>query len=187
KCSVSVAHGEVPNLHFLEIQELIGMRLRPNPLDVDNLFEQLSVQINPFTQEAIAASLLRSKSWLKSKQFTESWYIESPVIDKIVNHNSSFVDGVKVCRLEDAIHDVFEEEMELNREKWQFHFLWVALWVLAKAKRNEKIWLDSFLIAYSIRQGMPLHEIPVMQEICRQTVINSIETMRERKTHLNKE
>ena len=33
----------------------------------------------------------------------------------------------------------------------------------------------------------PLKEIPVMKEICHQTVINSVETMQERKTHLSKE
>jgi len=149
--------------------------------------DELSVQITPFTEDVMTSSLQRSKLWLKNKQFTESWYLENPLVDKIVNHNSSFIDGVKVCRLEDAIADVFTEEMELHRNKWTFHFLWVALWAKAKAKKNEKIWQDSFLIAYAIHEGKPLNEIPVMNEICRQTVINSVETMQERKTHLSKE
>ena len=79
--------------------------------------------------------------------------MENPLIDKIVNHNSSFVDGVRVCRLEDAIEAVFAEEMELHRDKWQFHFLWIALWVKAKERKNEKVWQDSFLIAYTIHEG----------------------------------
>jgi hypothetical protein len=185
--AVTIECGEIPYLHFLEIQELLGLRLRPNKLDIDYLLDQLSVQISPFTPEVIKESLKRSKSWLKSKPFTESWYLENPLIDKIVNHNSSFVDGVKVCRLEDAMNAVFEEEMELNREKWQFHFLWIALWIKAKARKHEKVWQDSFLIAHVIHDGIPLNEIPVMKEICHQTVINSVETMQERKTHLSKE
>ncbi len=185
--AITVERGDIPYLHFLEIQELLGLRLRPNKLNLDHLFEQLSVQIVPFTQDVIHESLQRSKSWLKSKAFTESWYIEDPIIDKIVNHNSSFIDGVKVCRMADAMDAVFAEEMELNRNKWQFHFLWVALWSKAKARKNEKIWQDSFLIAHAIREGTPLKEIPVMQEICRQTVINSVETMQERRTHLSQE
>ncbi len=185
--AITINHGDVPSLYFLELQEELGLRLRPSLLDLDNLFTQLSVGIIPFTQEIMNASLKRSKSWLKSKPFTESWYIESPLIDKIVNHNSSFVDGTKVCRLEEAINDVFAEEMELDRDKWQFHFLWIALWLKAKERKNEKAWQDSFLIAYVIREGQPLKEIPVMYEICRQTVINSVETMQERKTHLNQE
>lgn len=185
--AVTIEKGDIPYLHFLEIQEMLGLRLRPNKLDLEYLFEQLSVQITPFTEEVIQQSLQRSKSWLKSKQFTESWYIENPLVDKIVNHNSSFVDGVKVCRLADAMEDVFTDEMELNREKWLFHFLWIALWVKAKHRKNEKVWQDSFLIAHTIREGYPLKDIPVMKEICHQTVINSVETMQERRTHLSTE
>lgn len=185
--ALSVEQNDIPHVHFLEIQELLGIRLRPHKLDLEHLFEQLSVQITPFTQEAISASLQRSKSWLKSKSFTESWYLENAVVDKIVNHNSSFVDGIRVCRLEEAMEAVFAEEMELHRDKWQFHFLWIALWMKAKERRNEKIWRDSFLIAYTIHEGTPLNDIPVLQEICRQTVINSVETMQERRTHLNQE
>ncbi|MCE0722223.1 hypothetical protein [Legionella resiliens] len=184
---VTIKKGETPNVQFLEIQELLGVRLRPVKLDVDYLFEQLSIQVTPFTQEVISASLRRTKSWLKTKSFTESWYLENPLIDKIVNHNSSFVDGIRVCRMEEAMEAVFSEEMELHRDKWEFHFLWVSLWMKAKEKRNEKMWCDSFLIAYTIHEGTPLKEIPVMQEICRQTVINSVETMQERRTHLSQE
>lgn len=185
--AITVERGDIPYLHFLEVQELLGLRLRPNKLDLEYFFDQLSVQITPFTQEVIQASLKRSKSWLKNKPFTESWYLENSIIDKIVNHNSSFIDGVRVCRLEDAMDTVFAEEMELNREKWQFHFLWIALWVKAKTRMNEKVWQDSFLIAYTIHEGVPLKNIPVMKEICYQTVINSVETMQERRTHLSKE
>jgi hypothetical protein len=185
--AVTIEHGNVPDLHFLEIQELLGLRLRPNKLDLDYLFDTLSVEITPFTQEVIVTSLNRSKSWLKNKPFTESWYLENPLIDKIVNHNSSFIDGVKVCRLEEAIDAVFAEEMELNRDKWQFHFLWIALWIKAHARKNEKVWQDSFMIAYLIHEGHELKDIPVMHEISRQTVINSVETMQDRKTHLSQE
>lgn len=185
--AITVEKGDIPYLHFLEIQELLGLRLRPNQLDLDYLFDQLSIQITPFTEEVIQESLQRTKSWLKSKQFTESWYLENPLIDKIVNHNSSFVDGVKICRLEDAMDAVFAEEMEQHRDKWQFHFLWIALWAKAKTKLNEKVWQDSFLIAYTIHDGTPLKDIPVMKEICYQTVINSVETMQERRTHLSQE
>lgn len=185
--AINVEQNEIPLVHFLEIQELLGIRLRPKKLDVDCLFEQLSVQIMPFTQEVIAKSLQRSKSWLKNKAFTESWYLENSLIDKIVNHNSSFVDGIRVCRMNEAMDAVFTEEMERHRDKWQFHFLWVALWIKAKEKKNEKVWRDSFLIAYTIHEGTPLKNIPVLQEICRQTVINSVETMQERRTHLSQE
>ncbi|PJD96551.1 MAG: hypothetical protein CK426_07850 [Legionella sp.] len=185
--AVTIAQGDVPNLYFLELHELLALRFRPNTLDIESLFTQLSVEISPFTEEVIAQSFKRSKSWLKNKPFTESWYLESAAIDKIVNHNSSYVDGIKICRLADAIQEVFIEAFESDRARWQFHFLWVALWLKAKEKKNEKSWQDSFLIAHAIKTGHVLKDIPVMQEICKQTVINSIETMQERKTYLNKE
>ena len=185
--AVGMQNGEVPKLHFLEIQEVLGINLRPKELDLDYLFTHLSIEITPFTEEVINESLKRSKLWMKNKRFTESWYIENPLIDKIVNHHSSFIDGVKVCRLEDAMKDVFVQEMEQHRDKWQFHFLWISLWFKAKKRKNEKIGQDSFLIAYLIREGRPLQSIPLMKEIVRQTVINSVETMQERRTHLSQE
>ena len=185
--AINLEHGEIPNMHFLELQELLGVRLKPNKIDMDDLLTQLSVQITPFTQEMVCDALQRSKSWLTTKPFTESWFTESPLIDKLVNHNSSFVDGVRVCNLENAMDAVFAEDMEEQRPRWQFHFLWMALWMKAKERRNEKVWKDSFIIAHSIHEGKPLKEIPVMQEICRQTVINSVETMHERRTHFSQE
>jgi hypothetical protein len=185
--AVTIAHGDIPHLHFLEIQEALGVKMKPQLLDLDDLFAHLGIEISPFTQEVIDESLQRSKSWLKNKPYTESWYIESPNIDKIVNHNSSFVDGVKVCKMQDSMVDVFKDVLEEDREKWQFHFLWVALWLKSKRRSNEKSWQDSFVIAHLIREGTPLNELPVMQEICHQTVVNSIETMQERRTHLNQE
>ena len=77
--------------------------------------------------------------------------------------------------------------MEAHRDKWLFHFLWVALWLKARTRKNEKVWQDSFIIAYAIHTGTPLQSIPVLQEIVRQTIYNSIETMTDRRTHLNKE
>ncbi|MGC1181839.1 hypothetical protein [Legionella sp.] len=185
--ALTIEHNEIPRVQFLEIQELLGVRFRPHKLNVEDLFNQLSIEIIPFTQEVILKSLQRSKAWLKNKSFTESWYLENALIDKLVNHNSSYVDGIRVCRLETAMNAVFIEEMEFNRNRWQFHFLWIALWMKAKERKNEKVWRDSFLIAYTIHQGTPLRDIPVMQEICRQTVINSVETMQERRTHLSQE
>ena len=148
---------------------------------------QLAIEITPFTSDTLLLSLKRSQKWPKNKRFTESWYVENAQIDKLVNRCCSFVDGVKVCRFDEAMDDVFKYEMETRREHWMFHFLWIALWLKSKKRKNEKSWEDSFLIAHVIETGRPLHEIPIMQAICRQSVINSIETMHERRTHLTQE
>ena len=185
--ALMIEQGTMPDLHLLEMQEELGLNWRPDRLDVDYLMEQLGVQITPFTPESMQASLKRSKSWPKNKRFTESWFIENSVIDKLVNRCCNFIDGVKVCRFADATKAVFAEELELHRDRWLFHFLWIALWVKAKARKNEKTWEDSYFIAYAIQQGTALDAIPIMHEICHQSVVNSIETMQDRRTHLNRQ
>ena len=185
--AITIEDGGMPDLHLLEIQEELGLHFLPSKLDFNDLIEQLGVQISPFTAETTQASLKRSKSWPKNKRFTESWYIENFQVDKLVNRCCSFVDGVKVCRFDDAMHAVFLDEMELHRDHWLSHFLWITLWLKSRARKNEKTWQDSFFIAYAIHSGMPLNAIPIMVEICRESVINSIETMQERRTHLNQE
>ncbi len=183
----TIEHGGMPDLHLLEMQEILGVHFIPRALDIPYLLEQLGVQISPFTPDSLHASLKRSKTWPKNKRFTESWFVENAHIDKLVNRCCNFVDGVRICRINEAMDEVFVQEMELHRERWLFHFIWIALWMKVKARKNEKIWQDSFFIAYAIHTGTPLHSIPIMHEICQQSVINSVETMQERRTHLTKE
>ena len=184
--AITLANGCMPDLHFLEVQELLGLSFKPKRIDVGELLEQLCVQITPFTHEFVLESFQRSKQWTKNKKFTESWYSESANVDKWVNQCCSIVDGVKICNLVKATEAVFNHELEQYRHIWCFHFLWMALWVMAGvARKNEKIGLDCLMIAYAIHNGTPLAEIPIMQEICRQTVINSVETMGERRTYLS--
>ncbi|KTC70232.1 hypothetical protein Lbir_1815 [Legionella birminghamensis] len=185
--AMTLARNEVPDLHFLEMQELLGLHFTPEAIDIAGVIEELGVQINPFTPEIVAASFKRSKSWLKNKSFTESWYIENSHVDKLVNRCSSFVEGIKVCAIDEATEAVFSLEFEARRQKWLFHFLWITLWLKASGRPNERLWQDSFFIAHAIFTGTALKEIPVMQEIVRQTIYNSIETMNERRTHLNQE
>lgn len=185
--AVSLENGDMPDLHLLEIQEALGVHFIPQKIDISDVMNQLGVLVHPFTPETVRASFARSKTWSKTKSFTESWYLENSVVDKLVNRCCSFVDGIKICRTEEAMEFIFTDVMEARREQWLFHFVWVTLWLKAKARKNEKIWQDSFMIAHAIQSGTPLHTIPIMQEICHQSVINSVETMQERRTHLTQE
>ena len=185
--AMTIEQSGMPDLHLLEIQEALGFYFLPKRLDMNYLIEQLSVQISPFTPETLRESLNRSKSWPKNKSFADSWYVENMVVDKLVNRCCSFVDGVKICRVDEAMQAVFHSEMELHREHWLFHFLWITLWLKCHSRKNERSWQDSFFIAYSIQSGAPLDTIPIMQEICRDSIFNSIDTMHERRTHLNQE
>lgn len=177
--------GEMPNLHLLEIQEALGRQFIPQKLDIDEQIEKLSVQIVPFTTNTLETALKRSGKWLKKVSFTESWFIESALVDKLVNQSSSFIDGIKICELDDAIDAVFKEDMEFHRDQWLFHFLWTALWLKSKQRANSHLWQDCFMIAYAIYSGTPLQTLPLLREICRESVLHSIETMQERKTYLS--
>lgn len=184
--AMTIEQGNMPDLHLLEIQEELGIHFSPKPINQADLMAHLSIEIVPFTSDVVATSLKRSKSWVRNKRYTESWYIEDEHIDKLVNRYCTFVEGVKVCNLHKAIADVLEA-LEAHREQWLFHFLWVALWLKSKKKANEIAWQDSFLIAHEIESGRPLLEIPIMKEICQHSVINSVETMQDRKTYLTQE
>lgn len=184
---LTISQNLMPDLHLLEIQELIGIHFQPKSINIPYIIEDLSVQIIPFTSAEMQLAFKRSKTWIKNKRFAESWYIENAHVDKLVNRCCTFVDGVKVCTLADARSGVFAHEFEPQRDKWLFHFLWTALWARSKIRKNEKIWQDSFFIAYAIYSGYSLVDIPIMHEICHQTVLNSIETMQDRRTYLNKE
>lgn len=183
----TLAEGRMPDLHLLEIQELLHMQFKPQSIDIQEQMAHLTVKIMPFTPETLQASFKRSKTWLKTKAFTESWYMENANVDKLVNRCSTIREGVKFCDMERAIDEVFQHEMEQHRAGWLFHFVWVALWVDSKPRKNEKIGADCTYIAYSIAQNMPLQAIPLLQEICRESIINSIETMNERRTYLSSE
>ncbi|QDP71639.1 hypothetical protein FOG18_03135 [Legionella israelensis] len=185
--ALTIAKGNIPDLHLLEIQELLGLQFHPKQIDVEDLIEELGIQITPFTPENLENSLKRSKSWSKNKRFTESWFVENAHIDKLVNRHCSIIEGTKVCNFDEAMKDVFKEEMEVQRERWLFHFIWLTLWLKSSARKNEKIWQDSFYIAYAINQGRSLDSIPIMRDICYQSVTNSVETMQERRTHLTQE
>lgn len=185
--ALTIEQGRMPDLHLLEIQEVLNLQFFPQLLDIDALIEEISIQITPFTPENIKASLQRSTSWPKNKRFTDSWYIENEHLDKIVNRHCHFEEGVKICHFNDATTSVCNEEMEQNRSYWRLHFIWMTLWLKACARKNEKAWQDCFFIAHAIHSGTPLHDIPIMYEICRESVVNSIDTMHERRTHLTQE
>jgi hypothetical protein len=183
--AVTLQKGDIPGLHFLELQEALGVHFMPEFLDVPRLISELSVQIEPFTQACVDAAFKRSSRWLETKTFAVSWYVENERIDKLVNKNCYFSDGTKICKFEEAMANVLQDEIESMRAHWAFHFLWVALWLKAGARKNEKTWQDSVLIAHAIQSGTPLQDIPIMQKICHQSVLNSVETMRDRRTHLS--
>jgi hypothetical protein len=185
--ALTIEKNKIPPLHLLEIQEILGVQFIPKKISCLETIEKLTIQIHPFTPERVALALKNTHEWVKNKRFTESWYAENPMIDRIVNSHCSFVKGIKVCEIEKAVDDVLANEFELQRQEWLFHFIWVALWLKSHARKNEKVWEDALLVAHAISSNIALHELPILREICYQSVINSMETMQERRTHLHRQ
>lgn len=183
--SLNLERGQTPSLYLLELQELLGLFFEPKAIDIDELINELAMQITPFNMSERDDSLKRSKAWVKNKKFTESWFEEGPEIDQLVNQCCSIKEGIKICDFQMASELIFETVFEKQRSRWQTHFLFLALWLKVKARKNEKAWIDSFYIAYSINQGMPMQQIPLMEDICFQTIANSLETMQDRRTYLS--
>ena len=184
--AVMLENGELPDLHLLEIQEELGIKFAPEKIDVADTIQKLIVSINPFTLDVVEKSYARSKNWLYTKKHTESWFLESHEIDKLVNTYSSYdALGSRVTKFFEVVDVVLNEYMELYRDEWAMHFLMVALWSKAKARSNEVFWQDSLIIAHSINNGDALASIPIMHTIAKETVMNSIKTMHWRGTHLS--
>ena len=182
--AVTLENGAMPDLHFLEIQEELGLHFLPQRIDIADRMQQIGVHISPVTTQVIQQSLQRSKHWFKTKPFVDSWFVENATIDKLVTQCSGFANGIKVCELDKALALVFAE-FEQHRAQWLFHFLWVTLWLQAGARATESMWQDSFFIAHMIESGEPLKSIPLMEAIGRRSVLNSIDTMQDRRTHLS--
>lgn len=177
--------GEVPNLHLLEVQEMLGTTFLPQALEIDRLLQELGIQIVPFTEEVVENALKRSGRWSKEKALTQSWFDESAEVDVLVNQCCSIVSGMKICEFEKAYDLVMNNILEPERKKWGFHFLWTAFWAKSKSSSRERFWQDSYLVAYAIYSGQSLSTIPIMKAICHLTVMNSLETMQERRAYLN--
>lgn len=182
--AVTLEQGEVAELHLLAIQEALDLKIIPQKIAVVECLQSLCIEISPVTPDRIREAIQQTKQWSTTKRFTESWFIESASVDKIVNQQCSYIDGAKICNIEQARKNIFAKEITPKRQKWVFHFLWLALWLKSCAKKNERAWQDSALLAHAIHQGIELQDIPILQEICQQSIENSLETMASRRTHL---
>lgn len=184
---LGVMHGKktVPPLHLLEIQELLNLDFMPDCIDIATLMQEIGVQITPFTAAAVADGVKHSKRWLQDKRIVNSWFEESSTIDSLVNQCCSIEKGVKICAIKDAHALVREALFTANREKWIFHFLWTALWLKAKTNTKERFWKDCFFVAYALSEGQTPASIPIANEIATISVLNSLETMGERRSYLN--
>jgi hypothetical protein len=176
----------VPHINLLQLQELTSSQWQAQPLNMEVIIKNFSSKIDAFnSKEWQEKSLLRSGNWYKKYGFTESWYDESPELDKLVNQSCSFLDGIKQCNMSLAMPNILNEYFEPRREQWLEHFLWLSLWAKPYARHNEYLWKDALAIANALYNNKAMVDIPIIQVICEHSILQSVETMENRKTHLS--
>ncbi len=178
-------HDAVPSIHLIKLQELLGYQLRVETLNFRQELAKLSNEIGGLNKQWVKKSLQRSGNWHKKYKFATTWFEENADIDRHVNQYCTFIEGKKYCQVDKAEEALFPSYFELRRQQWLEHFLWMSLWAKHQARYNEYLWKDCFVLALEIEKGRPLKDIPLMQTLCEQSILLSIDTMEIRKTHLS--
>lgn len=174
----------VPHLSLLELQEVTGCQWQAQSLPIQKILEELLIQHPEIDDSFKTKSLERSGKWYKKYGFTESWFDESPELDLLVNQCCTYTDGVKQCNVSNALKSVMSEYFEAHREQWLEHFVWLTLWSKPAAKHNEYLWKDALVVACALYNNQPMIELPILQLIAEHSILQSVETMENRKTHL---
>jgi hypothetical protein len=179
-------HGEVPEHHLLRVMECVTTDVwRAKVLNFNQALENLlNAFPKPLTDEFIHTSLKKSGSWMRDKAFVQSWFEQSETVDALVNQYSQLINGKRLIKRVPAMKAVYEAILEPKRQQWAEHFIWMALWSQSHAKPNERAWKDFTVLAKCLIDGMALSSIPLMTDVCYQTVMVSAETMTDRNTHL---
>ena len=175
----------VPHINLLQIQEITGSQWQAQPLHIEQVIDTLMTGCPEINKEWQLKSLERSSHWYKKYKFTEAWYDESPELDKLANQFCSFVEGVKRCNVSNALLPIMDQYFEERRGQWLEHFIWLALWSKPSARHNEYLWKDALIISNCLYNNMPMRDIPIMRIIAEHSILQSVETMESRKTHLN--
>lgn len=177
--------GEFPDVHVMALAEALGTSFHPEPIALKACIEAELVRIQPFTQERVQAALTRSSQWLRSRAFAQSWFMESSAIDKIVNRFSQWQQGVRVCDMTRAHEAVLDELLLKQRDLWTFRFYWLYAWASVCPKKREHLAEDALILAHLLEEQYDMRNMTIFHDIAKQSVINSAETMSERRTHLH--
>lgn len=184
--SQAVAKNNIPDIHVLELSEELNQTWKPIPIDFKKAITELAKNTSNLDDATWQKkSLIRSKSWPQTKENYASWFLESLDVDRVVNQNSTFKNGIKFCDVEKTAINIVDEVFEKSREDWIEHFYCLAYWSSISARKNELFWQDSLYIAKLLLHGAPMKDIPLLDKIAKESIVHSLETMEQRKSHLS--
>ncbi len=182
------SNGETPEPHFLEIYELLDAKnWRSELTNIETCLSTLIPEVNSngMSLEWIMQSLGRSGDWMGYEDFTESWFEISPSIDALINRHTSQINGKQKIKHDEALRELSNTGFEAVRHKWVGMFTWMAL--MAKSQPvadNPMLWKDFATLAYVLHQGQAMHDIPLMRGMIHDSLTISIDSMKERGSHL---
>lgn len=177
--------GEFPDVHVMALAEALGAPFYPEKIALSKSIEADLVRIQPYTEERVQAALTRSSQWVRGRAFAQSWFMESPEIDKAVNRFSQWHQGVRICDMTRAHEAVLNDLLLKQRGVWTFRLYWLYIWASVCPKKREHIAEDALILAHLLDEQYDMRNMGVFHDIAKQSVINSAETMSERRTHLH--
>lgn len=182
----ALEHESPPDIYALELSDALSSTWKPEAVQFSKEIETLATECpeikEPDWQEK---SKQRSNKWPRTKPHYTSWFIESIEIDKVVNQNSSFKNGIKFCDIEQAANDLLDNFFEEHRKDWIAHFYWLSHWSKVSSRKNELFWKDCLFIARELSNNAPMNSFPILDRIAKESIVHSLETMELRKSHLN--
>jgi hypothetical protein len=175
----------MPPIHYLEIQEKLGVEFKPEFINLNLDLQHACTKIYPFNDDLVQLAKNNTRTWLYSKSWAQAWYVESEKIDHIIIQFSRFDHGKLLCDIPKAVKVVMRDFFATIRPFWAFHFYWVSLWLAAQGGRNLKNAEYSAIIAYLLITDCPIEEIPILKVIAKKSLEFCIKTLQERKAYLN--
>ena len=181
-------NGETPESDLIEIHEHLGAQdWRAEPTFIETILSALIAEVNPdgMSSAWIEKSLKRSGDWIRYEEFTNPWFEVSPSIDALINRHTSLMNGKPKIKRDEALQELSSKGFELVRHKWVAMFSWMAL--MAKSQPIDDtpmLWKDFATLAFVLHQGQAMHDIPLMRSIVHDSLSISIDSMKERRSHL---
>lgn len=156
----------VPPALLIETAELLNTK-EWNPEDLF-LKEELSrlkpKYTNLLDNNKLDVHLQESENWYYKYNFSSYWFECGDVAERSVR------DGLAKLNKKDislAGYSIAKELMKHFSEKWSITLLITLLWM--RSKKIDKNNIIIFSILYSINEGTPLEEIPLIQKIAMET------------------
>lgn len=170
--AVGLQHGKPPPVGLLQVAEAVGAaEWRPQRLDWRDVVESLLREApSSWREPARVAEAMQMIGWGNPDNLLDGWFEDDPEAAEIVDRMPEDIGD------QESVDLVMRDLLEPRREKWAEHFSWIALWLHERTPNRDPAWVRFALLARELDRGQRMADLPLMREIC----INTIDAMRAR-------